>query len=188
MSIATIAQALADTPLANLLSDSSWLFGTLESIHVIALTLVIGSIALVDLRLIGIGPSRGSAEEVLHRLLPFTLGGFVLAAATGSILIFANPIGYSKNVWFAAKFTLLALAGINALVFHLFFQRRLVNAASLAPRISGAISLSLWVGIVASARWIGYFLVGAMMLPSADCWVGAHAGLPHLSVVGEKSP
>jgi len=156
MSIETIAQGLADTSLATTLTDSSWLFGAVESIHVLALTLVLGSITLVDLRLIGIGPSRGSAEQVLHRLLPFTLGGFVLAAITGSVLIFANPIGYSKNFFFAAKFSLLALAGINALVFHIFFQRRLVDGASLAPRISGGVSLALWVSIIATARWIGY--------------------------------
>jgi hypothetical protein len=156
MSIETIAQALADTPLANALSDSSWLFGTVESAHVLALTLVIGSIALVDLRLIGLGPARGTAQEVLERLLPFTLGGFALAATTGSVLIFANPIGYSQNFWFAAKFSLLALAGLNALVFHLFGQRKLMVEGALAPRIAGVTSLALWSGIIVAGRWIGY--------------------------------
>ena len=156
MSLETIAQALSETGLATLLSDSSWLFGTVESVHVFALTLVIGSIALVDLRLIGVGPTRGSAQQVLARLLPFTLGGFGLAVLSGSILIFANPIGYSKNVWFGAKFALLALAGLNALVFHLFAQRKLMQDGALAPRISGGISLALWLGIVVAGRWIGY--------------------------------
>lgn len=157
MSLETIAQTLSETSLAYSLSDSPWLFGTVESVHVLALTLVIGSIALVDLRLIGIaGPARGSIDQVLRRLLPFTLGGFALAAASGSVLIFANPIGYSQNFWFAVKFSLLALAGINALVFHLFFQRRAIEPGALAPRISGALSLSLWLGIVVAGRWIGY--------------------------------
>jgi len=156
MSINTIAHALADTSLATALSDSSWLFGTVESIHVLALTLVIGSIALVDLRLIGVGPARGTADQVLRRLLPFTLGGFALAAATGSVLIFANPIGYSQNFWFGAKFSLLALAGINALAFHLFAQGKLLVDGALAPRVSGAISLLLWTAIIVSGRWIGY--------------------------------
>jgi len=156
MSLQTFAQSLSETKLALELSDSSWLFGTVESIHVAALTLVFGSIALVDLRLIGVGPARGSAQQVLSRLLPFTLGGFGLAAITGSVLIFANPIGYSENIWFGVKFALLALAGVNALVFHLIGQRNPDWEKSSAPRIAGVISLLLWTGVITSARWIGY--------------------------------
>lgn len=158
MSIQAFAQTLADTRLSIVLTDSSWLFGTLEAVHVLAITLVVGSIAVVDLRLIGGGPAHGSAQQVLRRLLPFTLGAFVLAVTTGGLLIFANPVGYSGNTWLGVKFALLALAGINALAFHLFFQNRLADARSWAPRISGAASLTLWVGVVAAARWIGYTL------------------------------
>jgi hypothetical protein len=158
MSIQTFAQTLADTRLSIVLTDSSWLFGTLEAVHVLAITLVVGSIAVVDLRLIGGGPAHGSARQVLQRLLPFTLGAFALAVTTGGLLIFANPVGYSGNTWFGVKVTLLVLAGINALVFHLFFQNRLGDQASWAPRLSGAVSLTLWVGVVAAARWIGYTL------------------------------
>lgn len=158
MSLQSVALWLSETPLALELADSNWLFGTVEALHVAALTLVIGSIALVDLRLIGVGPARGTAQEVLERLVPFTLVGFGFALASGSVLLFANPIGYSENFWFAAKFSLLALAGINALVFHLFAQRKLAQPGSVIPRISGAISLSLWLGIVIAGRWIGYTL------------------------------
>lgn len=158
MTIQTLAQTLADTSLSIVLTDSGWLFGALEAVHVLAITLVLGSIAVVDLRLIGGGPAHGSARQVLARLLPFTLGGFVLAVGTGGVLIFANPVGYSGNTWFGVKLTLLALAGVNALVFHLFVQNRLGDESSWAPRISGAASLTLWVGVVAAARWIGYTL------------------------------
>ena len=158
MSLQTLAQWLSETPLALELADSNWLFGTVEALHVAALSVVIGSIALVDLRLIGVGLARGSAQEVLERLGPFTLGCFAFALASGSVLLFANPIGYSENFWFAAKFSLLALAGINALVFHLFAQRKLAEPGSIIPRISGAVSLTLWLGIVIAGRWIGYTL------------------------------
>lgn len=158
MSIQTIARILAETRLSIVLTDSSWLFGALEAVHVLAITLVVGSIAVVDLRLIGGGPAHGSARQVLARLLPFTLGAFVLAVGTGGVLFFANPVGYSDNTWFGVKLALLVLAGGNALVFHLFFQNRLADASSWGPRVSGAVSLTLWVGVVAAARWIGYTL------------------------------
>lgn len=156
MSLDTIAQQLSETALAYQLSDSNWLFGTVESVHVLALTLVVGSIALVDLRLLGGGPARGSIRQVLRRLLPVTIGSFLVAAASGAVLIFANPSGYLHNTWFGVKFALLALAGLNMLGFHFIAARQLEQANALAPRLSGALSLVLWLGVVTSGRWIGY--------------------------------
>lgn len=156
MSLETIAQYLSETPLAYQLADSGWLFGTVESVHVLALTLVVGTIALVDLRLLGFGPTQGSIQQVVRRLVPVTLSAFVVAALSGSILIFANPTGYANNKWFAAKFVLLALAGVNALAFHFTGARWLGRSDAWAPRVSGALSLLLWIGVVTSGRWIGY--------------------------------
>lgn len=158
MSLHSIAQGLADSRLAARLTDSLWLFGTLESVHVLALTLVVGSIALVDLRLIGVGPARGTARQVIDRLLPVTWVGFALALATGGVMIFANPVGYVDNFFFRLKFVLLAAAGVNMLAFHVVVERQLGREGALAPRISGGVSLMLWVSIVGVARWIGYTL------------------------------
>jgi len=156
MSLETIAQTLAETPLAYYLSDSPWLFGAVESVHVLALTLVFGSIAVVDLRLIGIGPAHGPAQQVIDRLLPFTWGGFALAVTTGSVMIFANPIGYAANTWFRVKFALLATAGLNMLLFHFVSAKQLEQPAAIAPRVSGGLSLVVWTGVIIAGRWIGY--------------------------------
>lgn len=156
MSLQSIAESLADTHLAELLTDSNWLFGTLESVHVLALTLVIGSIAMVDLRLVGVG--RSDPQQLIRRLVPVTWAGFGLALLSGSVMIFANPIGYAGNLFFRLKFALLAAAGINMLLFHFVTQRQLNRTGAWAPRVSGAVSLGLWLSIVGAGRWIGYTL------------------------------
>jgi hypothetical protein len=154
MSLDDFADWLATTPLAVAMTDSTWLFGAVEAVHVIALTLVFGSIALVDLHLLGLVERGRDTHALIRRLLPLTWGGFVLAALTGTSLVFANPHGYFTNTFFRAKLLALALAGVNVLVFHGFVQRR--GAGTLAPRLSGGISLLLWLTIVTCGRWIGF--------------------------------
>jgi hypothetical protein len=157
MSLQDLANTLAATPLAAELTDSTWLFGTVESVHVVALTLVLGSIGLIDLRLLGLVERESDADAFVHRLLPLTWTGFALAAVTGSTLVFANPQGYLANFFFLGKIVLLALAGLNVLVFHRFVRPNTTNTnAALAPRVSAGISLVLWLTIVSFGRWIGF--------------------------------
>ncbi|NML93359.1 DUF6644 family protein [Novosphingobium olei] len=156
MSLQDLATTLSDTRLAIELTDSTWLFGTIEAVHVLALTLVFGSIAVVDLRLLGLWRKDATIPALLHELLPITWGAFALAAVTGITMIFANPFGYFENFFFKAKLVLLLLAGINVLVFHRFVLPRATSAQALAPRISGGVSLVLWLTIVSFGRWIGF--------------------------------
>ena len=156
MSLEDIANSLAATPLAMEMTDSTWLFGAVEAIHVVALTLVLGSIALVDLRLLGLVGRDRDANVLIRALLPLTWSGFGLAVITGTTMIFANPKGYFENVFFQGKIVLLLLAGINVAVFHVFVQPRMRTADGLAPRVSGGIPLVLWLTIVSFGRWIGF--------------------------------
>ena len=156
MSLEDIANSLAATPLAMEMTDSTWLFGAVESIHVVALTLVLGSIALVDLRLLGLVGRDRDANVLIRALLPLTWSGFGLAVITGTTMIFANPKGYFENVFFQGKIVLLLLAGINVAVFHFVVHPRMTSAGGLATRVSGGISLALWLTIVSFGRWIGF--------------------------------
>jgi hypothetical protein len=156
MSLEDIADYLATTPLAVELTDSTWLFGAVEAVHVIGLTLVFGSIALVDLHLLGMVERGRDTSVLIRRLLPLTWTGFAIAAATGTTLVFANPQGYFANFFFRGKIVALALAGLNVLVFHVFVQRRGDAATMFAQRLSGGISLVLWLTIVSFGRWIGF--------------------------------
>jgi hypothetical protein len=127
-------------------------------VHVIALTLVIGSIAVVDLRLLGIAARERDASQLIKAILPVTWVAFAFAVATGVLMFVANPISYIANTAFLVKLGLLLVAGVNMALFHVFAHKHLATERALAPRLSGAASLTLWVAIVTAGRWIGFTL------------------------------
>lgn len=153
MTLDDLAAWLSGTWLAEAMTDSTWLFGVVEAVHVMALTVVLGSIALVDLGLIGLidaGPDRAARAR---QLLPLTWTGFAIAAMTGTAMIFANPQGYLTNTFFRGKILLLLAAGVNVALFHFVIEPRRWR---MGERISGAVSLVLWLTVVSFGRWIGF--------------------------------
>jgi hypothetical protein len=150
-----------ETAFATAIRESSYLFPWIESVHVLALTIVVGSIAVVDLRLLGITSAARSIASVAAEVLPLTWTAFVVAAITGVSLFASHATGYAANFQFRMKILLLFLAGINMLSFHWVMGRGTDNwnDSGVTPRrgkVAGLISLSLWIGIVAFGRWIGF--------------------------------
>lgn len=150
---------LEATPLAVLIAESKYLFPTLETLHVLGLALVVGSIAAFDLRTLGLAwPSR-RLETLVREILPWTWSGFILAVVTGTLLFISSATVYIGNPAFLMKMGLLVLAGLNVLVFHLHpHHRRFKSEGHVSPflRVSAALSLVLWTAIVGLGRWIGF--------------------------------
>lgn len=154
-------QSLHDTWIATAIREGESLFPWIECLHVLALTLVIGSIAVVDLRLIGLTSRDRGVAETTAAVLPITWIAFVCAAITGALLFSSNATLYAHNVFFQIKMALLATAGINVCAYHLFVSRGVEawHSPALTPvraRVAGALSLCLWVAVVACGRWIGF--------------------------------
>jgi hypothetical protein len=152
---------LYDSAVGSGIRESGLLFPWIESIHVLMATTVVGSIAIVDLRLIGYASHRKGARQLILELLPFTWVAFALAAVTGSLMFTSNAMAYAANGPFVCKMIVLVLAGVNMAIFHLTAYRRIVqwNEALPTPRavrIAGATSLMLWIVIVVLGRWIGF--------------------------------
>ncbi|MBL8642311.1 MAG: hypothetical protein JNK21_00145 [Rhodospirillaceae bacterium] len=148
-------------PFAVEIAESAWLFPIIESIHVLALALVVGSIAMVDLRLLGVVAVRTRVTERINHLLPYTWAAFTAAVVSGGLLFSSQAATYCANIHFQLKLGFLALAGINMAVFHLAGYRDVAKWDSdIKPpgsaRIAGGVSLSLWVAIVCFGRWIGF--------------------------------
>ncbi len=136
-------------------------FPALESLHVIAITLVLGTIAIVDLRLIGFPSHRRSAARLIQELLPFTWVAFIAAVATGLLMFASNTITYAENSLFWWKMAVLVLAGINMGIFHLGVYRRIGEwDADLPPprsaRAAGLSSMLLWTTVIVLGRYIGF--------------------------------
>jgi hypothetical protein len=155
-------QALEATPWGTAVRESTWLFPTIETIHVLALVLVVGSIMVVDLRLLNIASRGRSVKELTDEMLPWTWIAFVCALITGSLLFSSSAIRYT-NIWqFDAKMCMLLLAGINMAIFHLgVFQSvdQWHQAPATPPRaakLAGGISLAIWIAVVGLGRWIGF--------------------------------
>lgn len=161
MDLQTILQAVYNSSLATSIREVGVLFPTIETLHVIAITLVLGTIAVVDLRLMGYASHRHSAQRLIAELLPFTWAAFALAVVTGLLLFAAKSIDYAQNSMFLTKMVVLVLAGANMAVFHFGIHRRIGDWHETLPppagaRVAGFTSLSLWVAVVFLGRWIGF--------------------------------
>jgi hypothetical protein len=150
--------------LGELVRENDLLFPFIESVHVLAFCLVVGSIAVVDLRLLGFASVDRPVGRLMRSILPITVGAFGLAVAAGSLLFISHASKYLENRFFITKITLIALAGVNLAVFHLIGARNLdqwENNALPPPfaRVAGGLSLFLWVSVVACGRWIGFTML-----------------------------
>jgi len=162
-SITEIMKWVEHTPVAVFVSHSSWAFSAMLSIHILAVALVFGMITVVDLRLIGIAGKRCAVTALCREALPWTWSAFALSALTGMLLFTAQPVKYWGNDAFRMKLTVMALAGVNMLVFQLITYRSVTHwdrdtAVPLAGKLAGAISLASWIAIVAYGRWTAYLM------------------------------
>jgi hypothetical protein len=161
MTLDAILHWIQNTSLASTISESSWLFPTIESIHVLAITLMVGTISIIDLRLINVAWRDSALTELLAEILPLTRGGFFIAGISGGLLFSSHATKYFNNTPFRLKMLLVLLAGLNMLIFHLFGLRsvRDWNMGPGVPRgamTAGALSLLFWVSVVSCGRWIGF--------------------------------
>src|ERR1700683_3946215 len=119
MDIAAFLKFLESSGLATRIRDSFFLFHLLESAHVLGLALVFRTISIVDLRLLGIAPTQRSFQRMASDILKWTWAAFALTALTGTLMFITNARVYYHNFFFRTKMLLLALTGINMLVFDL---------------------------------------------------------------------
>lgn len=158
-----IWQRLEYSNLGTTIAESTWMFPTIETIHVFALVTVIGTIALVDLRLVGVKGHALRVSQLAKDTLPWTWGAFVLAAITGTLLFVSKATSYTINPWFLGKMVLLAMAGLNMVYFHLTTWRavdhwELDPSFPPAAKLAGWLSLVFWLGVVFCGRAIGFTL------------------------------
>jgi len=150
-----------NSSLADNIRENDVLFPLIESVHVLAICLVVGSILAVDLRLLGLASIHRSVSRVTHGILPLTWCAFVVAVGSGSLLFISNATKYLGNGYFVAKIFLICAAGLNMAIFHGISAKdlpRWENDARLPllARVAGGLSLLLWVAVVVCGRWIGF--------------------------------
>ena len=155
------SQWLGDTSLGQAVAQD-W-FPKVECVHVIAIAAVVGTIFLVDTRLIGLTSTKLSFLHISRRLLPWTWAGFILAVITGFMLFASNAVAYYGNGAFRLKLMLMILAAVNMLYFELVTFRTVGSWEAdakppFAARLAGVLSMVLWCGVIMTGRWIGFSL------------------------------
>jgi hypothetical protein len=161
MFLLSLCQWVDSTRLSAIVRQSNWLFSTLDTVHTLGIVLVAGTIMLVDFRLLGLGLRSVPVAQLVARIVPATLGGFGLMVVTGGLLFSSEAVKMYHSPAFRIKMLLLALAGLNALIFHLTIYRDVAHwdPASAVParaRLAGLLSLVFWIAIIAAGRAIAY--------------------------------
>jgi uncharacterized membrane protein len=161
MNIDSALAALEATRLAASIRESLYFFPFLESLHVVGLTMVFGTIAVLDLRMLGVASIRRPVVRVALDVEKWAWMAFALTAATGSLMFITNAGVYYYNIFFRLKMAMLVLAGLNVALFELTARRSLQQwnndtKAPAAGRAVATISLLLWIAIIFMGRWIGF--------------------------------
>jgi hypothetical protein len=152
------------TWLNHLALDYTWTWPICETLHFIGMSLLFGSILIMDLRLIGVQHSLISSLSI-HKMLPMAFIGFGINLLTGIVFIFGDPHRYAINISFQLKMILVLLAGLNALLYSVKVAPIIANAPPNAdtPPIAkavGAASILLWTGVLCFGRLIPYLGTG----------------------------
>jgi hypothetical protein len=159
--ILRFCQWVESTSSSQALAGSIWTYPAIESLHAIGVAVFLGLLLVWDLRLLGVMFTRVPVTEVWARLIPWITAGAVFMMTTGVMLFWAKPVYSWGHIFFRIKIAALLLALLNAAVFHLGIERRLVDwdltpTPPRAARIAGVCSIVLWAVIVVAGRLIGY--------------------------------
>jgi len=159
-------QSIEDTALGEFMRVNVLAFPLVESVHVLALTLVLGTIGMVDLRILGVSARNHSVIKLSNEIVPITWAAFVLAVITGGLMFISKATDYMSNFFFLGKMILMLLAGVNMAVFEFFTWKTAKNwdvdvPSPIAAKVAAGLSLALWIGVVVFGRWIGFTIGGA---------------------------
>jgi hypothetical protein len=152
--------AIEASALGVAMRQSLWLYPIVEIVHLAGLALLFGSIAVLDLRLLGLSRAIPVRRLAAH-VLPWTAGAFLLIVPSGLAMFVAHAGDFISNPVFVLKMGLILAAGTNAAVLHAgaFSRAAEWDAERMPPvaaRVAAALSLLLWVSVIACGRLLAY--------------------------------
>jgi hypothetical protein len=159
MSLLEVCQWIQDTQVGTAIRESILVYPIILAVHVLALTVSVGTLMWFDLRLLGVKLRSQRVSEVYRGVMPAMLCGFLVMFTTGGLLFWALAAKCYGNVYFRIKLGALLLAGVNALIYHLRTERTIADwdAAPLPPlrvRVAGLISMICWIVVIGAGRRI----------------------------------
>jgi len=148
------------TSLSQAMRFSLWLYPIVEIVHIVGFVTLVGAVAMFDLRVLGFAKAL-PVQALGRHLLRWSLAGLVLVVPAGLMMFSAHPHEFLDNPVFQIKLTLIAAAGLNALLFHAGVYRSAArwNSDASAPALAQAqalASLAIWIAVISCGRLLAY--------------------------------
>jgi hypothetical protein len=145
---------------ARAMREMLWLYPAVEIAHIVGFVLLVGSVVMFDLRVLGLS-KQISVRALSRHLLPWSWGALLIIVPTGTAMFSAHASDFISNRAFQIKMGLLLLAGINAAIFHTGPYQTVKDwdtgvAAPLSAKLSVALSLAIWLGVISCGRLLAY--------------------------------
>jgi hypothetical protein len=148
---------VASSPLSKAISTSTWAFAVIESIHLLALSVIGGAVLIVDLKLLGYGIRTQTLEEVARDAQKWFLGSWTVMIVTGLLLFWSEP----QKLYYSTPFAMKMICLLLGTIFALTVRRKVTLAGEgrvppIVMKLVALVSLALWFGVGAGGRWIGF--------------------------------
>ncbi len=156
----TPANVIEGLAIAKAMRENLWLYPAVEIVHIVGFVILVGSVVMFDLRVLGIS-RQISVRALARHLLPWSIAALALIVPTGLMMFSAHAEDFLSNRAFLVKMGLLLAAGINAAMFHTgpYQTVALWDTQAAAPwvaRASVALSIVIWISIIACGRLLAY--------------------------------
>ncbi|MGA9938523.1 MAG: DUF6644 family protein [Candidatus Acidiferrales bacterium] len=149
---------LSNTPVSLKIQTVLWIIPAVQTVHILSVSIVMASMAMLDLRLMGLAGKRQPISRMVTRFVPWVWRVLLILVATGAILIIGEPDRELLNWAFRTKMAMVATVSLITLFVQnrnkhdaAFWETHRIGAATV-----GALSLLLWVAIVTAGRWMAY--------------------------------
>jgi hypothetical protein len=152
--------AIEGSALAVAMRQDLWLYPAVEILHIAGFVVLVGSIAMLDLRLLGLSRDI-RVRELARHVLPWTAGALLFIVPTGLMMFISHAGDFVSNGAFQTKLVLIMAAGINAALFHLGVFRTVAawdhgTGTPRAAKFHAAASLLIWFGVISCGRLLAY--------------------------------
>lgn len=148
------------TALSHAMRSYLWLYPIVEIFHIVGIVMLVGSVAMFDLRLLGFSANL-SVKALGRHLLRWSVAGLLLVVPAGLLMFSAHPQEFAENPVFLLKLSLIGIAGMNAAFFHVGVYRSVANwdseiGAPPAAKMHAVLSLGLWIAVISCGRLLAY--------------------------------
>lgn len=163
--IGSFCDWLAAAAISQVIQNIAWIIPAVQSLHIVSVTIVVGSVIMIDMKLLGIFGAGTTVSDQLDRYTPWIWSALVVLFCTGLVLICGEPRRELLNVIFMTKMALIVFNVIATIIFQKVVHRQVLAwgdtpSNPMLARGFAVASLIVWIAIIVCGRWIAY--IGAL--------------------------